>query len=81
MTDEQIKVLQYIVTHPRAELQQICVGVRMSTKPTSAALDALVTKGAIEMSYGTGGQGTQYVAPNGKQMLDAAFKEVARRYS
>ena len=80
MTDEQIKVLQYIITHPNAELQQICVGAHMPVLPTSAALDALLAKGAIQMSYGTGGAGTQYVSEDGKALLDAAFAEVVKRY-
>ena len=79
MTDEEIKILQYIITHPRAELQQICVGVRLPVLPTSAALDALMAKGAVQMNYGNGGAGTQYVVKDGKKMLDRAFAEVAKR--
>lgn len=67
MTDNEKKVLRYIDQNPRAELQQICVGTELPVALASPAIDSLVSSGLIEMFYGTGGHGTQYIVSAGDQ--------------
>lgn len=69
----EAKVFRFIVDNPRAELQQICVGVGLPVEKTQPAIAYLLTRELIVMSYGTGGAGTQYVAPNGQKILNDAL--------
>lgn len=76
MSENETKVLRHVIAHPRAELQQICVGVGLPVDQTQPAIDALLARGALIMSYGTGGAGTQYVAPEGEKIINEALGKV-----
>lgn len=77
MTPAEKNVLRYIINNPRAELQQICVGVGLPVAKTQPAIASLLSRELIVMSYGTGGAGTQYISPRGRQLLEDAFSQAA----